>query len=803
MADAAVQLREAQEEGLIRRWEEFSQCEELGAGGFGVVVRVTRKNHSYAVKKPHSGLQHDPSRLLELRGEFKMLKELYDDWLPQHSWDSEPFTPIVKARDTRRQRAQTGLRAAAARRMPVRWSGAGPRPAARRRSCLCQAARPRRQRRSHARVRASQVQVKRNPERAAPASAAPQVRGLFLSPALGILLELYGVALSDALQLPPGSAPDEVARRVVTRDVASACRFLHEKGVAHRDLKCSNVLVDPTRGFKAKARARLAHGMRARTHDTHAHATHAAHVTHQVTDFGTSHLVSQLSTSHIVQRGTMVYMAPELLQAQGAPAAALAALDYKKVDMYAFGILLCELWSGGRSPFCAMPREYGEEESDLLAQVCNAGWRPAVPEGMPGDYASLMQNCWQKAPEERLGFDGVCDVLESLWKAEADAAAAAASASPPSRTGSGVGSPLARGASVGAAALASAARAQTTCARVAIRYQPSVPRGAEVPMHVSFSLDPPGAAAAAAAPATHADGALGDDGFLRVELIFHVAPGDACQLNLQAVDGSESWLGSASGQLVPGAASQLTLRPRWEMAPELPECGVCAALRVDVLRTPPAASDAKRKPIASLRVLGSISMLLAPAPLLAARRSRGAWPQPAAILSLVRLPPMLATRPADIMVSYRDSETGLRSSNGFAFKVQEALEDAGYSVFCYATLVREGSAWVNVLTHGIQACRAFIPIASPQFGDIDISPWTYNEVVQAGRRQRERGSPLILPVWHHGAYPPADTAAVFTPAVRRVPAGEVPAESLPLEDVVEELLRALKEAGVEPSAPPS
>jgi hypothetical protein len=91
-------LREAQEEGLVRRWSEFTVCEELGAGGFGVVLRVERKNHSYAVKRPHPGLQHDASRLLELRGEFKMLKELYDDWLPQHPWDREDFTPIVKAR---------------------------------------------------------------------------------------------------------------------------------------------------------------------------------------------------------------------------------------------------------------------------------------------------------------------------------------------------------------------------------------------------------------------------------------------------------------------------------------------------------------------------------------------------------------------------------------------------------------------------------------------------------------------------------------------------------------------------------
>jgi hypothetical protein len=552
-----------------------------------------------------------------------------------------------------------------------------------------------------------------------------------------------------------------------------------------------------------------------------------------VTDFGTSHLLSQLSSSHVVQRGTLPYSSPELLRAGACASDAAPDLDYRSVDAYAYGILLCELWSDGRSPFRDMPRPYREEVMDLLAAVANDGWRPAVPEGMPAAYASVMQLCWRAAPAERCGFDAVCNLFAALPPPPAAAAAAAtptAAATPPhsplgctwsaASTMSGISSSSSHGG--GAQQQALARRTSMTSlspfllqppprctARLRLRYTPSLPRGAACELWLRFTVDDSegggGSSAAAAAEefgrasSVATDGALDEHGCVCLQFVFHVARGDAVTLQLAPAEGCEPWLGGGACELAAGAAGEtlLTWAPAWHAAPAaLPPSGVPAALSVAVERTSAAAAAAaaafatgsgtpRRRalpPIVSRRMLGSLSLLLAPAGL---RRT------------LSRLPSLLAPRGrADIMLSYRDRETGLFSNNGYAFHLQAALEALGFTVFCYATSVRAGAAWVNVLSHGIQACDAFVCLCSPTYGDFDISPWTSNELVQAARAFRATGRPAIVPLWHHGEYPPAHSGALLG-AITPVPA-DYPAELLPVEAVLPELLAALKAVGVVP-----
>jgi serine/threonine protein kinase len=101
-----------------------------------------------------------------------------------------------------------------------------------------------------------------------------QVHGLFedivhngSASRCGLLMELYGVSLYDVLQrsqhalvekdrmdrgrgpLPPFTNEN---RRTVAHNVASACRYLHDMGIMHRDLKDCNVLVDPDNRYRAK-----------------------------------------------------------------------------------------------------------------------------------------------------------------------------------------------------------------------------------------------------------------------------------------------------------------------------------------------------------------------------------------------------------------------------------------------------------------------------------------------------------------------------------------------------------------------
>jgi hypothetical protein len=237
------------------------------------------------------------------------------------------------------------------------------------------------------------------------------------------------------------------------------------------------------------------------------------------------------------------------------------------------------------------------------------------------------------------------------------------------------------------------------------------------------------------------------------------------------------------------------------MREELPKRGLCTALKVRFQRRP-AAAPGRRAAVDPPEVsLGALSLYLDPVPTPFAHAH---WPLPAAVAQLrkccLRLHPMLRPLKTDLMISYRDTETGRgvgTKKSGFAFDLQDALEAAGFGVFCYASSVSEKCAWKNVLLHGIQSCQAFIPVCSPTYGDIDVSPWTHTEVVQAERQRRTTGAPLILPVWHSGAYPPPDLAYELA-GVEPVPAGAQAAESMPMAQVVAAVLQQLEAMGIRP-----
>ena len=83
--------------------------------------------------------------------------------------------------------------------------------------------------------------------------------------------------------------------------------------------------------------------------------------------------------------------------------------------------------------------------------------------------------------------------------------------------------------------------------------------------------------------------------------------------------------------------------------------------------------------------------------------------------------------------------------------------------------------WLHPLLHGAAACRVFMPLCSPRYGDLDVSPWGAAELLHAAAAAARGGGPLILPVWHSGAeFPPNDDTwallqqvppAAITPAV--------------------------------------
>ncbi|KIZ02098.1 putative serine/threonine-protein kinase pats1 [Monoraphidium neglectum] len=148
-------------------------------------------------------------------------------------------------------------------------------------------------------------------------------------------------------------------------DVANAMVFLHENNVVHADLKARNVLLKSTgtdpRGFTAK-----------------------------VGDFGLSIRIDPGAThiSNLFQ-GTMTHMAPETLD--------LGRIS-RPSDVYAFGILLYELYTG-ESAF------KGVAKAMLGYEVVRLNRRPVFPAACPFEFQLLAVRCWESDPSIRPTFE--------------------------------------------------------------------------------------------------------------------------------------------------------------------------------------------------------------------------------------------------------------------------------------------------------------------------------------------------------------------------------------------------------------
>ena len=158
--------------------------------------------------------------------------------------------------------------------------------------------------------------------------------------------------------------PDEMSRRELMRlaiQVAEGMQHLHTRRppVVHRDLKSHNVLLDGSGGAK-------------------------------LCDFG-------LVNTREVTAGTPNYMAPELF---------LQKPNSASVDVFAFGVLLNEMWAR------EVPWD-GYLPLDIKDKVV-AGERPPSPRSMPLQCESLLSRLWHKAASLRPSFAEALPLLEAV-----------------------------------------------------------------------------------------------------------------------------------------------------------------------------------------------------------------------------------------------------------------------------------------------------------------------------------------------------------------------------------------------------
>ena len=194
---------------------------------------------------------------------------------------------------------------------------------------------------------------------------------------LFIVMELVqGRSLADVIREGPLSI---ATARTYGIEIADALAHAHERGVTHRDLKSTNVMIT-NRGAKV-----LDFGL-ARMLDTH-----------QIDAL--SHSQRSLTAAGLIA-GTLPYMAPELLRGERGD---------QRADIWALGVLLYEM-VGGRRPFT------GGTGFELSAAILHQP-PDTLPATVPAPMAAIIQRCLAKDPGDR--YQQAADVHVALEEMKA------------------------------------------------------------------------------------------------------------------------------------------------------------------------------------------------------------------------------------------------------------------------------------------------------------------------------------------------------------------------------------------------
>ncbi|KAJ3533955.1 hypothetical protein NM688_g7207 [Phlebia brevispora] len=149
----------------------------------------------------------------------------------------------------------------------------------------------------------------------------------------------------------------------LSRSIAAGLSYLHSQKIVHADIKGANVLIGDDHDALLSD-----FGLALRLHDYRSQTS--------------------FSTEMDRRRGTLVYMAPEVLEG-GRPDEAS--------DVYSLGLTVWQMFSDGRVPYANFL-----SSNILMERVVDEGYRENRPRRMTQDHVwALLQKCWATRPDDR------------------------------------------------------------------------------------------------------------------------------------------------------------------------------------------------------------------------------------------------------------------------------------------------------------------------------------------------------------------------------------------------------------------
>ncbi|GBB99143.1 hypothetical protein RclHR1_03430004 [Rhizophagus clarus] len=160
----------------------------------------------------------------------------------------------------------------------------------------------------------------------------------------------------------------------ILKNIAEGLKEIHSKNIIHQDIHSENIL---TKDFDRV----------------------------KITDLGLSKFINQQVNDNEKEKkvyGVLPYIAPEVLR----------GYHYtQKADIYAFGVIINEVFTGER------PFENYTNEIGLRIDICKNGLRPEIRKNTPKSLVNLLNKCWDSTSSNRPTAD---EIIQKLNHFETD-----------------------------------------------------------------------------------------------------------------------------------------------------------------------------------------------------------------------------------------------------------------------------------------------------------------------------------------------------------------------------------------------